>query len=55
MSSDFLHVHQYPDPWNRFVERINRSYEVTQLRRDYHYVPFLFTLDLEKMLIETDV
>jgi len=54
-SGDFLHVHKRPESWNRFVERINRSYEVTQLRRDYHYVPFLFTLDLEKMLIETDV
>lgn len=50
-----LHVVNSKESWNVFVDQINQSYEVAKLRKAYSFRGFLFPLDVEKTIRESEV
>ena len=49
-----LNIHKHPSSWNQFVDQLNQCHEVIKLRRDYLYAPFLFTMNIEKAIRDTN-
>ncbi len=50
-----LHVTKNPESWDVFVDQINQFTEVVNLRKAFSHNASLFTLDIRRAIVESDV
>lgn len=54
IASNDLFLARDPDQWTSFVDQINQTPEVVQLRKDFYSAPFVFNLDVKKAVQQDD-